>query len=215
VSTVRGVLFDFDGVLADTERLHWQAYRTVLLEYGVDVGLEEYRVHFIARGGGPEYACRTYRLPIEPDALRARKAPVYLALVGARVTARAGAVEALGRLRPAYRLALATNAARAEVALVLDRLGMAGLLDATVAREDYRRAKPAPDAYLTAAAALSLPPAACVVVEDTERGVRAALAAGMRVVAVPHDLTADNDFRGCTRRLSHLDELTPEVLRAL
>ena len=70
-----------DGVLADTERLHWAAYRSVLLEHGVDVGLEEYRRHFIAADGGPEYACRTYALPISADELRARKAPRYLALL--------------------------------------------------------------------------------------------------------------------------------------
>ena len=61
-----------DGTLADTERLHWQAYRTVLLEYGVDMGLEEYRRHFIAADGGPEYAVRAYALPITPTEVRAR-----------------------------------------------------------------------------------------------------------------------------------------------
>jgi HAD superfamily hydrolase (TIGR01509 family) len=212
---LRGVLFDLDGVLADTERLHWAAYRSVLLEFGVDVGLEEYRRHFIARGGGPEYACRTYGLPIDAATLRARKAPAYLALLREGVRARPGATAALARLRPAYRLALATNAARAEVDLILGRLGMAPLLEASVAREDYARAKPAPDAYLAAASALGLAPAECVVVEDTERGVRAALAAGMRAIAVPHELTADNDFAGCVRRLVHLDELTPDLLRGL
>ncbi|TMB03515.1 MAG: HAD family phosphatase, partial [Deltaproteobacteria bacterium] len=63
---IRAVLFDLDGVLTDTERLHWAAYRRVLLELGVDMGLEEYRRWFIARGIGPEYACRTYRLPVAP-----------------------------------------------------------------------------------------------------------------------------------------------------
>ena len=66
---LRAVLFDLDGVLADTERLHWAAYAEVLRGYGVEVGIEEYRRHFIARGGGPEYACRTYRLPLTPDEL--------------------------------------------------------------------------------------------------------------------------------------------------
>jgi HAD superfamily hydrolase (TIGR01509 family) len=212
---IRGVLFDLDGVLADTERLHWQAYRAVLLELGVDVGLEEYRVHFIARGGGPEYACRTYRLPITPDELRARKAPAYLALVHAGVAPRPGARAALERLGAGHRLAVATNAARAEVDLVLGQLGLASLLHATVAREDYREPKPAADAYLAGAAALGLAPAECAVVEDTERGLRAGLAAGMRVIAVPNELTADNDFAGAACRLAHLDGLTPTLLQRL
>jgi HAD superfamily hydrolase (TIGR01509 family) len=209
---IRAVVFDLDGVLADTERVHWTAYREVLQEYGVDVGLEEYRHRFIALGGGPEWACRTYHLPLTPDELRARKAPRYLALVRAGVRARPGAHSALTRLRRSHRVALATNASRAEVELIVGRLALAPLLEATIAREDYVHAKPAPDAYLAAAAALGVPPAACAVIEDTARGVRAALAAGMRAIALPNDLTEDNDFTGCARRLGHLDELTAELL---
>jgi HAD superfamily hydrolase (TIGR01509 family) len=209
---VRGVIFDLDGVIADTERLQWQAYRRVLAELGVDVGLEEYRRHWIAGGFGPEYACRTYALPIDPDELRARKAPVYAALLRAGIAPCPGALDALRRLRPTHRLGLATNSARAEVTFILEHLSAATLLHATVAREDYARPKPAPDAYLAAAVALGLAPGECAVVEDTERGLRAALAAGTRAVALPSDLTFDNDFTGAVCRLAHLDELTAELL---
>jgi HAD superfamily hydrolase (TIGR01509 family) len=212
---VRGVIFDLDGVTADTERLQWQAYRRVLGELGVDVGLETYRRHWIAGGFGPEYACRTYSLPIGPDELRARKAPVYAALLREGVAPCPGALEALRRLRPTHRLGLATNSARAEVSFILERLGVAGLLHATVAREDYSRPKPAPDSYLAAAAALGLAPGECAVVEDTERGLRAALAAGTRAIALPSDLTFDNDFAGAACRLAHLDELSAELLASI
>lgn len=212
---IQGVLFDLDGVLADTERLQWSAYRAALLEYGVDVGLEEYRREWIRTGLGPEYACRQYRLPIAPDELRTRKAPHYQALLQTRLAPMPGAVEALRRLRATHRVALATNTGRDDTAFILDRLGMTGLLHAAVAREDYVEPKPAPDAYLAAARALGLAPAACVVVEDTERGTRAGLAAGMQVIAAPSDLTFDNDFTGCIHRLASLDELTPELLRTL
>jgi len=209
---IRGVLFDLDGVLADTERVHWTAYRAVLQEFGIDVGLEEYRVRFIAEGGGPEWACRAHRLPLTPDELRARKAVRYLALIRQGVSPRPGAAEAVARLRTTHRTAVATNAERDEVDLILDRLGILALLDATIARQDYARAKPAPDAYLAAAAALDLRPEECVVIEDTARGVRAACAAEMRVIAVPNDLTFDNDFSACWHRLTSLDELTADLL---
>ena len=215
MTDIRGVLFDLDGVLADTERLHWAAYRRVLQEFGVDVGLEEYGARWTSTGRGPEYACRTYRLPLTPDELRARKAPVYLALLRQGVTACPGARAALERLRRSCRVAVATNAARAEVNLVLEQLQLARLLHAVIAREDYLDAKPAPDAYLAAAVALGLAPEECIVVEDSARGVQAAVAAGMRVIAIPGELTRDNDFRSCVRRLRHLDELTPELLQAV
>ncbi|HLK13008.1 MAG TPA: HAD family phosphatase [Candidatus Binatia bacterium] len=212
---IRGVLFDLDGTLADTERLQWEAYRRVLRELGVDVGLEEYRRRWIAVEGGPEWVCARHALPISPAELRARKAAVYRELIAAGVRPIPGARAALERLRPAHRLALATNTVRAEVDVILGHLGIAPLLDATVAREDYVRPKPAPDAYLAGAAALGLAARECVVVEDTQRGVQAGRAAGMAVVAVPSDLTFDNDFSGAARRLASLDELTPAVLAAL
>jgi HAD superfamily hydrolase (TIGR01509 family) len=214
-AVIRGVLFDLDGVIADTERLQWAAYREVLLEHGVDVGIEEYRRHWIAAGIGPEYACETYRLRLTPDDLRARKADVYRRLLLDGIAPCPGARETLARLRRTHKLALATNTVRAEVGIVLDRLGLADAFDATIAREDYARAKPAPDAHLAAAAALGLAPAECAVVEDTERGVRAGVAAGARVVVVPNALTFDNDFTGAACRLDHLGELTAARLAAL
>ncbi len=215
MSVIRGVLFDLDGVLADTERLHWLAYGRVLAEFGVEVGLAEYGAQWTSTGRGPEYACRTYALPLTPDELRARKAPVYLALLHEGVTACRGARAAVERLRPSRRVAVATNAARGEVGLALGQLGLADAFHAVIAREDYGRAKPAPDAYLTAAAAVGLTPAECIVVEDSGRGVQAAVAAGMRVIAVPGELTRDNDFSACVCRLPDLDALTAALLESL
>lgn len=212
---IRAVLFDLDGTLADTERLHWQAYGRVLLEYGVDVGLDEYRRHWISADGGPEYACRTYRLPISAAELRARKGVLYRGLIEAGVPPMPGAREVLERLGRGRSLAVATNTVRDDAGLILRHLGFAELLSATVVREDYARSKPAPDAYLTAAAVLGVAPGECAVVEDTERGARAGLAAGMRVIAVPSDLTFDNDFTGAAARLPGLHALTDELLASL
>jgi len=209
---ILGVCFDLDGTLVDSERLQWEAYRRVLADHGVDIGLDEYRRHFIAVAGGAEYACRRYALPFDAATLRARKAAVYRELIAAGVPPMPGARECLERLRDRWRLAVVTNSTRAEATTILDRPGLTALLHAMVAREDYAAAKPAPDAYLAAAAALGLVPQACVAVEDTPRGVAAARAAGMRVVAVPGELTADQNFDGAWRRLSSLGALDPALL---
>jgi HAD superfamily hydrolase (TIGR01509 family) len=215
VRVIRGVLFDLDGTLADTEPIQWEAYRRALRPFGVDVGRDEYRRHWIAVDGGAEYACRTYGLPCDAAALRARKAVEYRALIEAGVPPRPGARAALERLRPDYRLAVATHTVRPEANVVLDHLGLRDLLDVVVTREDYDAPKPAPDAYRAAARALRLDPAECGVVEDTWRGVRAGVAAGCVVVAVPNELTWDNDFTGAARRLDGLAGVTVDLLRDL
>jgi len=212
---IRGVLFDLDGTLADTEPLQWEAYRRALAPYGVDVGRDEYRRNWIAVDGGAEYACRTYGLPCDAATLRVRKGREYRALIADGVAPRPGARAVLARLRRDYRLAVATHTVRPEADVVLDHLGLRDLLDVVVTREDYEAAKPAPDAYRAAARALGLDPAECVVVEDTWRGVQAGVAAGCAVLAVPNELTWDNDFTSAARRLDGLDDVTVDLLRDL
>ena len=209
---IRAVLLDFDGTLVDTERLQWAAYQRALDPFGVHVGIEEYRRHFIRVPGGSEWVCRRYALPVDPAELRARKADAYRALIPSAVVPCAGAETMLARLAGLVRLAVVTNSVRAEVEAILAHLRLGDRFDALITREDYRAAKPAPDCYLAAAARLALPPRECLVVEDTERGARAGLAAGMPVVAVPSDLTYDNDFSGCVERLGGLADVTEALL---
>ena len=215
MSGVAAVLFDLDGTLVDSERLHWRAYRQILREHRADIDLPEYCQRFIATGGGPEWACERFDLPMDADELRARKAVVYRELIAAGVAPMPGARACLERLHGAWPLAVVTNSARDEASLLLAPLGAKPLLAALITREDYARPKPEPDAYLAAAAALRCAPAACVAVEDTPRGVRAARAAGLRVLAVPGELMAGQDFPGATGHLDGLDALTPALLRSL
>lgn len=212
---IHAVLFDLDGTLVDSERLQWRAYREVLERHGATIDLAEYARRFIAVGGGPEWACRAYRLPIDAATLRAEKARVYAGFVPHLVAACPGAADALARLAPHFALAVVTNSIRSEAEAILAHLGLAAWLRTVVAREDYARAKPAPDAYREAARRLGRPPEECLVVEDTPRGVAAGRAAGMLVVAAPSDLTAGEDFAGATARIASLDRLTPALVHAL
>jgi len=129
---ILGVCFDLDGTLVDSERLQWEAYRRVLADHGIDIGLDEYRRHFIAVAGGAEYACRRYALPFDAATLRLRKAAVYHELIAAGVPPMPGARACLERLHDRWRLAVVTNSTRAEATTILDRLGLTALLHAVV-----------------------------------------------------------------------------------
>jgi len=209
----RGVIFDLDGLLIDSEALHHAAYSEVLAGFGVSVSRATYTAEWIAKGSGADYAVRTFDLPITPQALKAQKEVLYLAMLKERVTLMPGAREAVERMAASFPIALATNSNAESVGHVLDRLGLSARFSAVVTREQYERAKPAPDAFLAAARAIGTAPAKCLVVEDSQRGLGAAHAAGIPCVVVPNEWTRGHDFGLAVACLKSLDELTPELVR--
>jgi HAD superfamily hydrolase (TIGR01509 family) len=120
--------------------------------------------------------------------------------------------ETLTRLVQHFALTVATNSNREHLDKILRRFDLDRFFPVTVARQDYKGAKPLPDAFLTAAEKLGLPPTRCIVVEDTYKGVMAAANAGIACVAVPNEYTLHNDFSRASLVLPSLAELTPEVV---
>ncbi|MBX3024488.1 HAD family phosphatase [bacterium] len=210
-----GVIFDLDGVIIDSEALQHRAYNLVLRRFGIEVDAVVYGREWIAAGRGPEYAVRELGLPISASELRRLKDPVYHELLRREIQLIPGARAALERLRPRFPLAVATNSHATDVDFVLARFALTPLFTAVVTREHYVEAKPAPDAFATAAARLGLAPARCVVIEDATKGIRAAAAAGCACIAFPHDYTADNDTSSAQAVIRSLDELTVELVQGV
>ncbi len=204
-----GVIFDLDGVLIDSEPVQYAAYAEVLAEFGVEVDPETYAREWIATGTGPEYAVERFGLSLSVEDLKARKEKAYRRLAP-KIQVMPGAVEALERLAPHFPLALATNSKAVDVEPVLCRFDLRRHLSVVVTREDYRLPKPAPDAFGAAADALGCQPARCLVVEDAERGVRAAQALGMPVLALTNVWSRGQALSSAVPLVASLDELTPE-----
>ena len=211
----KGLIFDLDGVLIDSERLYYQAYQEVLQGFGVHVTREEYEEYWIARGIGPEYIVKKYGLAVRPAELRKLRSPIFLNLLKKYGALMPYVCEALRGLEGLFSMTVATNSNREHLDFVLERFGIGIFFPRTVAREDYEKAKPEPDAFLAAAETLGLPPEECLVIEDTYRGVTAAFRAGIPCIAVPNDYTRNNDFRRARLVLKSLAELTPTVVRDL
>jgi HAD superfamily hydrolase (TIGR01509 family) len=181
----RAVLFDCDGVLADSEGLVNAIVAEELTARGWPMDGERARQEFLGLALPdmlPRIARRTGSLP-----------PGWGAALSARISRELehrldpipGAPEAVARLAGrGVPLAVCSNSGRAELHMKLRVLGLDGFFAGRVfSFEDVPRPKPAPDLYLTAAAACGVPPAECLVVEDSAPGVVAGLAAGCAVVS--------------------------------
>jgi HAD superfamily hydrolase (TIGR01509 family) len=173
-----------DGVLADTEPLQGMAWVVLLERYGV----HEPPAFFDRWIGIPNIdtsrdVVERWRLPRTPEALIAEREPVYLALVGGGLEPFAGVPERLRALGEVP-MAVATSACRTEAVRVLEALGLRDRFRAVVTADDVARAKPDPEPYLAAAAALGVDAGECVAIEDSPSGVSSARAAGCLVLAV-------------------------------
>jgi len=206
------VIFDLDGLLADTERLHCRAYQLALLEQGVQLTETDYGEHWVRCGKGIHEWVGQQGFDLDPGALRARKAIHYQDLLRSSLRPMEGAEAVLNRLSGKMRIGLASSSYRDAVDGVIHGLGIAGYFDTIVSGLDVARVKPAPDIFLEAAHRLRANPAECAVLEDAEKGVLAAHAAGMRCIAVPNEYTRDHDFSKATHICSSLNDVTVKLL---
>lgn len=186
----RACIFDFDGVLADTERLHWQALQDVLVPLGAGCSWETYARDYI--GFDDRDAVRAALARVgktlsaeETRDILQRKAGAFLRRVaGADVPPLPGAVEAVRAAAAAGPVALCTGAVASDVHPLLQAFGLLDVFNAVITADDVTRSKPDPESYRLAAARLGVPPAECLAIEDTPHGLQAARKAGCQTLAV-------------------------------
>lgn len=209
------VLFDLDGLLIDSETLHCACWQESLSAIGYRLVEQEYLDHWTRDGLGIRDFCEKHKLSADPDALREHKAQLYQRRVLTDLALMPGARQCLDMLYGKKLLALATAGYPQAVNPALAKLELARYFKAIVTRNDVKRFKPAPDVFLRAAGLLGVEPAQCVVLEDAEKGVRAAHAAGMACIAIPTRHTQDNDFSLADLVLPSLDHVTLAVLDSI
>ena len=220
---VTAVILDFDGLIVDTETPIFEAWLAAYRRRGCTVGLEEWQ-HALGTHGGfdPLEHLEGQVLALQPGQELDRDA--VLAEVKEATTKGCDGqpllpgVEALLRDAGALGLgrAVASSSSCGWVNGWLERHGIRGLIDVVVGRDDVRNVKPDPELFLLAATRLGKPPSACVVFEDSPNGMRAALAAGMRCVAVPNALTRPLERPGVDLVLDSLaDRPLAAILEAL
>ncbi|HSO75401.1 MAG TPA: HAD family phosphatase [Blastocatellia bacterium] len=206
---LRAIIFDCDGVIADTEPLHFAALQAVLAEEGISLNKELYYREYLAlddRGCFIKaFSDHTAPLTIEKlSELIARKAAAVEPVMNAQLRLFPGAADLILTASRRFALAVASGALTREVELIARTAGVRECFKAIVGAEDVTRSKPHPDPFvealkrINAGATSQIAPAECLVIEDSFFGVQAAHAAGMRCLAVtnsyPREMLAGADL---------------------
>jgi HAD superfamily hydrolase (TIGR01509 family) len=219
---IRAVVFDFDGVLANSEPLHFRAFRDILAEEGLSLTERDYYTRYLGYddvGAFRAIAADQNRQVTDGEIANwvVRKAERLEALERGVSVLFPGARDAIARMARSGPIAIASGALREEIMRVLEREQLAALFAAVVAAGDTPASKPDPAPYSKAVELLrqmtgdSLQAGDCVAIEDSHWGLVSAKHAGLRTLAITHSYPA-NELGEADLVIEHLDELTPELL---
>jgi len=212
---IEAVVFDLDGVLLDSEHIWPEVKEQVVRERG-GRWLDNAQADMMGMSSieWSRYMHDELGVPDPPEEIDAEVVRRMLAVYAEELPLFDGAGEVVDRLAGTFRLALASSSNREVIDAVLAASGLAAHFEASVSSEEVARGKPAPDVFLEAARRLDIPPERCAAVEDSGNGIRAAYAAGMRVLAIPNaDYPPAADALALADVvLGSLDELVPEIV---
>jgi beta-phosphoglucomutase len=216
---ISAIVFDFDGVLADSEPLHLRAYQEVLSSMGATLPREEYYARYLGYDDEGVFRAvsddRGWGLTGGQIAtLIAEKTAALEELVGGADVLYSGAVECIERLAGAWPLGIASGALRHEIEAVLRRRGLDRHFKFIVAAGDVVGSKPAPDPYRRAAELHGVEAASCVAIEDSRWGIESAKAAGLWCVAITHTYPVA-ELMAADTIVGSLEDITPELIRSL
>jgi HAD superfamily hydrolase (TIGR01509 family) len=215
---IEAVVFDLDGLLLDSEQVWDEVRETLTRERG---GRWHERAQADMMGMSStqwsRYMHEELGLRDPPDEINRLVVERMMERYRERLPVIDGAVEAVRRIGERWPLGLASSSNRPLIDLALDVMGVADEFRVTVSSEEVERGKPAPDVYLEAARRLGVAPDRIVAIEDSANGIRAAKAAGTRVIAIPnpHYPPPEDALKQAHAELGSLRELTPDVVESV
>jgi beta-phosphoglucomutase len=219
LSQIQAIVFDFDGVLADTEQLHLAAYQDIFSTRGISLPRDEYYANYL--GYNDEGVFRrlsdAHGLKWTDDdvvTLIAEKTEVFDSVVEKTDVLYPAAASCIQRLANDYPLGICSGAMRHEIEMVLRRARLGGYIRFIVASGDTMQSKPAPDPYARAAQLHAFHPSECVAIEDSRWGIVSAKTAGLKCVAITNTYPAA-ELVDADTTIASLDEFTRELIGRL
>ena len=216
---IQAIVFDFDGVLANSEPLHFQALRELLATRGIALDEGDYYARYVGYDdvGVFELLGEEHGWTMGPGTIPAlveEKSRIFDALIAATDVLFPTALSCIDRLGAVYPLGIASGALKHEIVSILRRHGIEDCFKFIVASGDTPQSKPAPDPYRRAAELHGLPPSACLAIEDSKWGIESARAAGLRCIGITTTYGADA-LANAEQVITSLDEFTPALVASL
>lgn len=224
-SALQAIIFDFDGVIADSEPLHFRAFQQALAEEGLELAPKEYYARYLGYDDVGMFQAFGEDRGLPMDAARVkelvtRKGARLQAMMSAGSVLFPGAADFVRVAAQAVPIAIASGALRHEIEEIIEAAGVSNLFAAIVASGDTPESKPSPEPYRLAFERLrettgtALDPRRCVAIEDSRWGLESARGAGLRCVGVTNSYPAD-ELTGAELVVSGLQALTIEALDRL
>jgi len=207
---IRGIIFDLDGVLFDSEYYQWQGWVEPLRKYGIELTKEMY-FKYAGKSWKPieQEMIKDFNLDLkERDLWDEKKKLLEKWFTEKAMPLMPFSREAVEYFsgNPKYKLALCSGGDKDEIVTKLEKNDFLKYFPVIVAGSDVEKSKPFPDIYLLAAEKISLKPEECLAFEDTQYGLQAAKDAGIACFAVPNEYSEKQDFSRADKILSSLNE---------
>lgn len=210
---IKGIIFDKDGVLFDSEPIYANSIVRTLDRLGIPFTENEFFDYFTRKGGTTEQFVK--EMNVDLPKFKEIRDEILSFEFNKKLPIIPGVEEALTLFHPIYPMALATASDRRITNLKLNLSGFGKFFRHVVTKEDVSRQKPHPDSFLLASKRLGISPENLVVIEDAEKGVIAAKSAGMKCIAIPSSSTLNNDFSNADFVLKDINQLTPSLIKSL
>ena len=213
--TFKAIVFDFDGLIVDTEVPEYEAWLGIFRSYGVDLPLSVWTPHIGGGNDGFDIYAHLAELtgkPIDRDELRCRRRADFAELFKHAVPL-PGVEDYISTARDrGLRIGIASSSTHSWVDPKLEQIGLSDVFDTVVCSEDVGSAKPDPASYLKALSDLGVTSDETFALEDSPTGVQGAKNAGLLCVAVPGAMTRDRSFDHADK---HIESLADVPLQAL
>lgn len=209
---IKAIFFDNDGILVDTEVLYFRANKEIFSKLGVELNEETYAENFLKRSKGVWHLAEKIGYSKEEiTELRNKRNKIYSGLLETDLKIINGAEDVLKEFQGKLKLGIVTSSRREHFEIIHRRTGFRKYFDFEITSDECSETKPSPKPYLTALEKTGLKKEEVVIVEDSERGLKAAIAAGIKCYVIPTELTKNSDFTGAEKILANIGELPDEL----